>query len=194
MKKPPLPRWVVQSLAGAALVAAASLAFNTTSAVARQDSTGSCPAGFAMKDGKCEDIDECKIANGGCDTQTECTNTPGSRTCGACPEKLGGSGYQGCFDVNDCPEGDCSKSDKVAPLILTSGDVTVAATSSSGAAVNFTAAAIDGVDGARSVRCTPAAGSNFPVGSTTVSCFAADKSGNSRTVQLKVTVKPAQFP
>src|SRR5690606_7936609 len=33
----------------------------------------------------CVDIDECATTNGGCDLLTSCTNTPGSRTCGACP-------------------------------------------------------------------------------------------------------------
>lgn len=175
------------------LVGALNFFFDTPSAIARQDATGSCPAGFSMVDGKCQDINECKIANGGCDIQTECTNTAGSRTCGECPEKLSGSGYQGCFDVNDCPNGDCSKSDKIAPLVLTSGDVNATASSSAGATVNFTAAAIDGVDGSRPVTCTPASGSTFTVGTTSVSCVSSDKAGNTRTVNFKVTVKAAAF-
>ena len=35
--------------------------------------------------GPCADINECSINNGGCDVLALCTNTIGSRTCGACP-------------------------------------------------------------------------------------------------------------
>jgi len=49
----------------------------------------------------CTDVDECATANGGCDTLTTCTNTAGSRTCGACP-----SGYTGSGDLG-CERGDC---------------------------------------------------------------------------------------
>jgi hypothetical protein len=186
-----LPRWITQSFLGILLVVAASRMFAVAAAVPPQDAT-TCPAGYAMAGGKCEDINECAISNGGCDIQASCQNTPGSRTCGGCPEKLGGSGYQGCFDVNDCPNGDCTGMDKIAPIIVTSGNVTAVATSAAGAVVTFTASALDGVDGARSVRCTPASGSTFPVGNTTVTCTAADAQGNSRTSRLTVAVRPAQ--
>ncbi len=53
----------------------------------------------------CNDINECLDGqNGGCDPTLQCKNTPGSRTCEACP-----SGYRGengaCVDVNECESG-----------------------------------------------------------------------------------------
>lgn len=190
-----LPRWLVQSAFGTLLVASATLVFSAASPVWQQApaADGSCPAGYLAADGKCEDVNECAVNNGGCDILSSCTNTPGSRACGGCPTGAGGNGYQGCFDVNDCPNGDCSAQDKLAPIIVTSGDVTATATSASGAAVTYAAAAIDGVDGNRDVRCKPESGSTFPVGETRVTCTAGDKSGNSRAVSFKVVVQPAQF-
>ncbi len=38
----------------------------------------------------------------GCDTLTSCTNTPGTRTCGACPNGYTGTGATGCTDINEC--------------------------------------------------------------------------------------------
>ena len=39
-----------------------------------------CPMGYEMVAGKCQDVDECAEANGGCDQL--CTNKPGSALCG----------------------------------------------------------------------------------------------------------------
>ena len=43
--------------------------------------------GFTGSGYSCTDIDECLVNNGGCSMspRVECINTPGSRTCGACP-------------------------------------------------------------------------------------------------------------
>jgi hypothetical protein len=188
-----LPRWFLQSAFGVLLVASATLAFSAAPEWQQAPAAdGSCPAGYLAADGTCQDVNECAVNNGGCDLLAACTNTPGSRTCGACPSGAGGSGYQGCFDVNDCPNGDCSAQDKLSPAIVTSGPVAATATGPDGAPVTFAALALDGVDGVRDVRCTPASGSTFPVGETRVTCTSSDKSGNSRAVSFKVTVKPAQ--
>ena len=65
------------------------------------------------------------------------------------------------------------------------------APSSSGIAVTYTApTASDLVDGTVSVSCTPASGSTFPVGTTTVTCSATDAHGNTGTVTFKVVVSP----
>ncbi|WP_322920664.1 endo-1,4-beta-xylanase [Nocardioides renjunii] len=48
--------------------------------------------------------------------------------------------------------------------------------------------AIDTVDGPRRVTCSPASGSRFPVGTTTVTCTARDSSGNTRTSTFDVVV------
>ncbi|CAJ0580697.1 unnamed protein product, partial [Mesorhabditis spiculigera] len=46
---------------------------------------GRCPAGYALSNTKCYDIDECKNGNGGC--SHGCVNTPGSYYC-ACPHGM----------------------------------------------------------------------------------------------------------
>ena len=71
---------------------------------------------------------------------------------------------------------------------LALADVTAAATTPAGAAVSYTASASDIVDGNVTINCTPASGSTFPVGQTTVQCGAADSRGNTATGSFKVTV------
>jgi len=41
------------------------------------------------------------------------------------------------------------------------------------------------------VTCTPASGTTFKVGATSVTCAAADKKGNKRSVMITITVSPA---
>jgi hypothetical protein len=61
--------------------------------------------------------------------------------------------------------------------------------------VSFTApTATDLIDGARTVGCTPASGSTFPLGTTTVNCVASDVSGNTASVSFKVTVEDTNPP
>jgi hypothetical protein len=54
--------------------------------------------------------------------------------------------------------------------------------------VNFIATASDIVDGAVAVSCTPASGSVFPLGTTTVNCSATDAHGNRGTGSFIVNV------
>ena len=198
-----IPRWISQSaIAICALISltavfAASEASQKAPAKAATIAAvnGVCPAGYSgSAETGCVDVDECAAYNGGCHMLTACENTPGSRTCGGCPEKFAGNGYVGCFDANECPNGDCSSrlplgfEDAMPPVITTSGDVTVAATSAKGAIAKFTATAKDKIDGERPVACTPASGSTFPVGKTTVSCWSSNSLGKLKTSSLTVTV------
>ena len=57
-----------------------------------------------------------------------------------------------------------------------------------GATVEFTVTAQDECDGPVTVVCTPASGSLFPAGPTTVHCVATDASGNSAECNFTVTV------
>ena len=57
--------------------------------------------------------------------------------------------------------------------------ITAEAGGPNGSTVNFTSNATDLVDGPLVAACTPASGTIFPVGTTTVSCVATDTSGNS---------------
>ena len=159
----------------------------------------SCPPGFTgSPESGCVDVNECTIGNGGCHKLSACRNTPGSRTCSTCPKDFAGDGYVGCFDVNVCPAGDCSDripagADKAAPpVVTTSGDVTVAATSEAGAPATFTASAKD-VEGTPQAYCLPRSGSTFPIGKTTVSCWAINKVGKIGRTTLTVTVNRPQF-
>jgi hypothetical protein len=79
--------------------------------------------------------------------------------------------------------------DKTPPTLTLPSDMTVQATSSSGAVVTFSASASDLVDGSVPITCTPASGSTFPAGTTSVSCSAKDKAGNSASGSFRVTVQ-----
>lgn len=74
------------------------------------------------------------------------------------------------------------------PPVLSLSNVAAEATGPSGAAVTYTATATDAVDGPRPVTCSPASGSTFPPGVTTVNCSASDLSGNTATGSFSVTV------
>ena len=82
--------------------------------------------------------------------------------------------------------------DTTAPLLMLPPAVTVTATSGSGAPLTFNASARDAVDGVRPVTCTPASGSTFPAGTTSVSCQASDTRGNTSSGGFVVTVTALQ--
>jgi predicted outer membrane repeat protein len=79
--------------------------------------------------------------------------------------------------------------DTVPPVVTVPANKTVDATGPGGAIVMFTASAVDDVDGPLPVTCTPASGSTFPVGVTTVTCTATDASGNVGSASFTVTVR-----
>jgi hypothetical protein len=82
-----------------------------------------CPTGYTGTAGNCVDIDECLTNNGGCDPHTTCTNTPGSRTCGACPPGYSGTGETGCSASSTCLDQVTSSSRPVVPPAL--GDLVI---------------------------------------------------------------------
>jgi hypothetical protein len=94
---------------------------------------------------------------------------------------------------NDVPSSVvCAGSDTTPPTLSVPADLTVDATSADGAVVDFAATATDDTDPAPSVGCDPASGSTFPIGTTTVTCTAADASGNvSEPATFTVTVRGA---
>jgi hypothetical protein len=69
--------------------------------------------------------------------------------------------------------------DTTPPTLTLPANITTQATGNSQAAVTYTATATDLVDGSVSVSCTPASGSTFSAGTTTVTCTATDAHGNS---------------
>lgn len=85
--------------------------------------------------------------------------------------------------------------DTLGPVITTSAGQTVEATSPDGATATYTADAVDAVDGAVPVTCSPASGSTFPLGTTVALCTASDSRGNAgvpatTSVTVVDTTKP----
>ena len=79
--------------------------------------------------------------------------------------------------------------DTTPPVIANSADVAVEAPDATGATVEYAVpTAVDVVDPAPVVGCSPASGTKFPVGATTVTCIASDASGNQSSTSFKVTV------
>ena len=86
--------------------------------------------------------------------------------------------------------------DTQAPVATCPAPITVPATMGTcSAVVTYTATATDNCSGA-TIVCTPASGSTFPVGTTTVTCTASDASPNSpdATCSFTVTVQDTQLP
>ena len=85
--------------------------------------------------------------------------------------------------------------DTVGPVLSLPSDMTVEATGANGATVSFTATATDATDGSVTPECTPASGTTFALGATTVTCTAHDASGNNAepgtfTVTVSDTTAP----
>jgi HYR domain/von Willebrand factor type A domain len=76
----------------------------------------------------------------------------------------------------------------VTPPVVTVESKTVEATGPDGAVVDYSATAVDNVDGPLTPTCNPPSGSLFPLGSTTVTCSATDAAGNTGTGTGTITV------
>lgn len=95
---------------------------------------------------------------------------------------------------NCAPAGPISgnKVDRKAPALALPGSQVVNATSPAGATVGYTASASDGADPHPQLRCSPASGSTFAIGQTTVTCVATDHVGNAARGGFTVAVKGAK--
>ena len=90
---------------------------------------------------------------------------------------------------------DVTVEDTTAPVIANHGNVTAEATGPNGANVSYTSpTTTDAVDGSGTANCTPAAGSQFALGNTTVTCTATDAAGNHSSSTFTVTVKDTTAP
>jgi len=78
--------------------------------------------------------------------------------------------------------------DTTAPVLTVPTDIIVESVDVAGAPVVYTVTASDIVDGVVTPTCSPASGTVFPVGATTVSCTAVDLKGNSSSVSFHVLV------
>lgn len=111
------------------------------------------------------------------------TQVPGADTIGPAAAADPDFQEQIHIDVNDID----------APVV-TVDDLTVRAKDKNGARVTYDATARDATDGTLPVTCTPASGSLFPVGGTTVTCSATDSSGNTGTDTAEIEVLEAPVP
>jgi hypothetical protein len=111
------------------------------------------------------------------------------------PDDVVASSGSGLLPVVGGSGGDPEPSDDTeAPLLQLPADLTAEATSAGGAAVTYTAGATDIGDPSPSVSCTPASGSTFPLGATTVSCTASDAAGNQADGSFTVSVVDTTAP
>jgi len=76
------------------------------------------------------------------------------------------------------------------PTINAAPNIVQAATGTAGTIVDFTVTGSSNVNGQLTALCTPASGSTFPVGVTTVTAVATDGAAQSATTSFTVTVLP----
>ncbi|MBA4136833.1 MAG: hypothetical protein C0518_05905 [Opitutus sp.] len=84
--------------------------------------------------------------------------------------------------------------DTTAPSISAPADIVAEATSGAGAAVSYSASATDLVDGSVAASGSPASGSTFPLGTTSVALSSADSRGNTSSASFAVTVRDTIAP
>ncbi len=84
--------------------------------------------------------------------------------------------------------------DTTGPTLNLPVDITAEATSSLGSSVSYSATATDLVDGDVPISCTPASGSTFALGSTTVNCSATDAAGNTSSGSFTVMIVDTTSP
>jgi len=77
---------------------------------------------------------------------------------------------------------------KKPPLILAPSEITLDASSVSGAKVEYSVKVIDEADGVLEPNCDISSGSVFPIGESKVTCTSMDSSGNIATKSFVVTV------
>lgn len=84
--------------------------------------------------------------------------------------------------------------DAIPPVLSLPGNLVVEATGPSGALVIYIATANDAHDGPVSVICSPASGSAFMLGITSINCSATDAAGNTASGSFTVTVQDRTSP
>jgi hypothetical protein len=84
--------------------------------------------------------------------------------------------------------------DTTPPSVTVPADIIAEATSAGGAIVTFSTSAMDIVSGSVSTSASPASGSTFPLGASTVNVTAGDTRGNSASGSFTVTVRDTTPP
>lgn len=126
---------------------------------------------------------------------------PGSATCAPAPGTFAlGSTSVACSaqdaagNAATATQFTVSVVDTTPPALSLPSSLTLEATSAAGAAASYTATAHDLVDGDRAVNCTPASGTTFALGITSVSCASSDTRGNTAQGGFTVTVRDTTAP
>jgi hypothetical protein len=84
--------------------------------------------------------------------------------------------------------------DTTPPVVIVPGALVAEPVGVNGAPVSFVATAVDNLDGPLTPACTPASGSTFAKGASSVTCTAADTRGNTGTATFTVTVTDTTAP
>ncbi|HLO32203.1 MAG TPA: HYR domain-containing protein [Anaerolineales bacterium] len=112
-------------------------------------------------------------------------------------EGAGQSAVGTCFDNAGNQASDTQGGiniDKSAPKLTLPPDMTVEATSLSGAVVTYSASVTDNLDASVTVACAPASGSQFPFGVTPVNCSSTDAADNVANDSFSITVQDTAGP
>ena len=104
----------------------------------------------------------------------------GSTTVNCSSSDLSGNTANASFQV--------AVTDTTPPAIVVPLSVSASVVNQAGAPVSYIATATDIVDGDIVPTCSPASGSTFPLGTTTVSCSATDHAGNRASQSFSVSV------
>jgi len=78
--------------------------------------------------------------------------------------------------------------DTTPPVITVPADFTVTTGNPGGAVVTYSTSAVDALDGPITPACSPASGTTFSLGATTVTCTATDAHSNTASKSFNVTV------
>ena len=84
--------------------------------------------------------------------------------------------------------------DNTLPTLHLPSTITSEATGSNGAVITYEATADDMAPANPTVTCTPASGSTFPLGNTTVNCSATDTAGNTANGNFQVVIQDTTAP
>jgi hypothetical protein len=144
----------------------------------------SCPAGITVgtDDGVCE-----AVVSFAATAMDNCTANP-SVVCMPAPSSVFAKGTTpvNCTTMDAAGNpASCAFNvtvvDDEAPVLTCPANITTTPTSPSGAAVNYPPATVSDNCDTLTATCMPPSGSTFPIGTTTVTCTAADSAGNNAT-------------
>ncbi len=123
------------------------------------------------------------------------TNAPAVDQRGVSRPQDGDGDGQAAHDIGAFEkEGVVPPKDTTPPRLALPADITEEATSKDGAEVTYTATATDENPVNPEVTCSPASGSIFPIGQTTVNCLATDAAGNPAEGAFNVKVQDTTAP